>query len=229
LDEEMSTIEVLLKAAKISSLNESSDWSEWNRKLKKQLEMIDLWKILIDEIPESLVSDEKHIIWVEKQEQLKALLSLILDTASRSLIEASSVKNVTKQYKLLKAEYNKISISTYALLYRRIFRCSLINHKSLQKYADEIINARNKLTDLSRSLDELAITCAFLNELDNSYQNWKEMWINSQDIYTKDNKKDLKIQIVENLVIKLLDRKTSKKAFTSKDQKDKAFVTKKGN
>jgi hypothetical protein len=133
--------------------------------------MIDLWKIFIDEVPESSVSDtEKNIMWAEKQKQLKALLSLILETTSLSLVEKTSDKNVTKQYKILKAEYNKISLSTYALLYRRIFRCPLINHKTLQKYTNEIINARNKLINLSRLLNDLVVTCAFLNELDNSYQ-----------------------------------------------------------
>ncbi len=53
----MSTINVLVKARKIPSLNESTDWSEWNRKLKNYLSMIDLWKILTGESLESSVSD----------------------------------------------------------------------------------------------------------------------------------------------------------------------------
>ncbi len=55
-------------------------------------------------------------------------------------------------------------------MYRRVFKCSLFNHKSIQKYDDEIINARNKFIELERSIDELTITCVFLNELDDSYQ-----------------------------------------------------------
>jgi hypothetical protein len=161
----------LAKVGEIDPLNEPSDWPEWSRKLKLNLSVAKLWKTLTGETPESSVSDtEQHTIWSERKDQLEGLISLILGTAPRSLIEASSAKNATEQYKILKAEYNKISISSYALLYRRIFRCSLANHKSLQEYADEIINARNKLTDLGRPLDELAVTCAFLNELDSSYQ-----------------------------------------------------------
>ncbi len=133
------------------------------------LRLAELWRILTGEETESSADDEKRA-WAKRQDQLLSLLGLILGTAPRSLIERISDKNVTKQYKLLKAEYNKISISTYALQYRRIFRCSLSNHKSLQEYVDELINARNKLTDLDRPLNELAVTCAFLNELDSSYQ-----------------------------------------------------------
>jgi hypothetical protein len=38
----MSITSVLIKAKKIVSLNESVDWSEWNRKLKNYLNMIEL-------------------------------------------------------------------------------------------------------------------------------------------------------------------------------------------
>ena len=132
--------------------------------------MIGLWKILTGEIPESSVDDEKHVIWAEKQEQLKALLSLILGTSPLSLIEKTPDKNATQQYQILKNEYNKISISTFAQLYRRIFRCSLSNHKSLREFGDEICDARNKLIELSRTVNELAVTCAFLDKLDSLFQ-----------------------------------------------------------
>jgi hypothetical protein len=46
----MLIISVLVKAREISSLNKSADWSEWNRKLKNYLSIIDLWKILNREI-----------------------------------------------------------------------------------------------------------------------------------------------------------------------------------
>jgi hypothetical protein len=170
----MSTISVLVKAREIASLTDSIDWSEWNRKLKNYLSMIGLWKILIDDFSE-LTDFEKHATWLEKQEQLKRLLELILGTSTRSLIERTSDKNTTQQYKILENEYKKISISTYAQMYRRLFRCSLFNHKTIQKYGDEIINVRNKLAELRRSIDELAVTCAFLNDLDESYHECKNM------------------------------------------------------
>ncbi len=173
-EEIMSTISVLVKAREIASLTDSIDWSEWNRKLKNYLSMIGLWKILIDDFSE-LTDFEKHATWLEKQEQLKRLLELILGTSTRSLIERTSDKNTTQQYKILENEYKKISISTYAQMYRRLFRCSLFNHKTIQKYGDEIINVRNKLAELRRSIDELAVTCAFLNDLDESYHECKNM------------------------------------------------------
>ncbi len=228
----MSIISVLIKAEKIASLNESADWSEWNRKLKNYLSMIDLWKILIDDSSEFIDSD-KHVSWSEKQEQLERLLDLILDISARSLIERITGKNATQQYKILENEYNKIFISTFSQMYRRVFKCSLFNHKSVQEYGDEIINARNKLIELRRSIDELTVTCAFLNGLDESYQGWKDMWINSQDIYIKENRKDLNVLKIEEILIKLMNRETSRKfnstsiSKNDQSQKNRAFAAKK--
>jgi hypothetical protein len=130
--EDMSIISVLVKARKIALLNESADWFEWNRKLKKYLSMIGLWKILIDELSESSVNDsEKHLAWSEKQKQLEKLLDLILETSTRSLIERITGKNVIQQYKILENEYNKISINTFSQMYRPVFKCSLFYHKSV--------------------------------------------------------------------------------------------------
>jgi hypothetical protein len=131
-----------------------TDWPEWNRKLKNYLSMIELWKILTGDSPEPpQIDPEKHATWSEKQKQLKRLLGLILGTSARSLIERTPDKNATQQYKILENEYNKISISTYAQMYRRLFKCSLFNHKTIQKYDDEIINARNKLAELKRPIN----------------------------------------------------------------------------
>ncbi len=231
----MSIISVLVKAREIASLNESADWFEWNRKLKNYLSMINLWKILIDDSSESsFIDSDKHVSWSEKQEQLKRLSDLILTTSTRSLIERITDKNATQQYKILENEYNKISISTFSQMYRRVFKCSLFNHKSIQEYDDEIINARNKLIELKRSIDELTITCVFLNGLDESYQEWKDMWINSQDIYIKDNRKDLVVSKIEEILIKLMNREAFRKSNVSiskneQSQKNKIFATKKRN
>jgi hypothetical protein len=229
----MSIISVLIQAEEISSFNESADWPEWNRKLKNYLSMIDLWKILIDDSSESLFIDsDKHVSWSEKQKQLERLLDLILNTLARSLFERITGKNATQQYKILENEYNKIFISTFSQMYRRVFECSLFNHKLIQKYDDEIINARNKLIELERSIDELTITCVFLNELDESYQEWKNMWINSQDIYIKKNRKDLNVFKIEEILIKLMNREAFRKFNSIKNdqsQKNKTFATKKRN
>ncbi len=93
--EDMSIISVLIKAKEIASLNESADWSEWNRKLKNYLSMIELWKILIEDSFE-FTDFEKHLAWSEKQEQLERLLDLILNISARSLIERISDKNATQ-------------------------------------------------------------------------------------------------------------------------------------
>ncbi len=225
----MSIISVLVKAKEISSLNQSADWSEWNRKLKNYFSMIELWKILTEDSSE-LTDLEKHLAWSEKQEQLEKLLDLILETSARSLIECITDKNATQQYKILENEYNKISISTFSQMYKRVFRCSLFNHKSIQKYDDEIINTRNKLIELRRFIDELTITCAFLNELDGSYQEWKNMWINNQDIYIKKNRKNLNVLKIEEILIKLINREAFRKFNLIKNdqsQKNKVFATKK--
>ncbi len=190
-----------------------------------------MWKILIDETVESSSDTDKHVAWSEKQEQLERLLDLILETSTRSLIERISDKNATQQYKILENEYNKISISTFAQMYRRVFKCSLFNHKLIQEYDDEIINVRIKLIELRRFIDELTITCVFVNELDKSYQEWKDMRINSQNIYTKNNRKDLAVLKIEEILIKLVDREAFRKFNLKNDQsqKNKTFATKKRN
>ncbi len=208
----MSIISVLIKAKEITSLNKSADWSEWNKKLRNYLSMIDLWKVLIDETFESSSDIDKHVVWSKKQKQLKRLLNLILNISIRSLIERITDKNATQQYKILENEYNKISINTFSQIHKRVFKCSLFNHKSIQKYDNEIIIARNKFIELERFIDKLTIMCVFLNKLDNSYQEWKNMWINSQDIYIKKNRKDLNVSKIEKIPIKLINRETSRKS-----------------
>jgi hypothetical protein len=147
------------------------------------------------------------------------------------LIERITDKNATQQHKILENKYNKISISTFSQMYKRIFKCSLFNHKSIQKYDDEIINVRNKLIKLERFIDELTITCVFLNELDDSYQKWRNIWINIQDIYIKNNRKNLNVSKLEEILIKLMNREAFRKfnliSKNTQSQKNKAFATKK--
>jgi hypothetical protein len=75
----------------------------------------------------------------------------------------------------------------------------------------------------------LTITCAFLNELDDSYQEWKNMWIKSQDIYIKENRKNLNVFKIEEILIKLMNREASRKSISKNEQsqKNKVFATKK--
>jgi hypothetical protein len=126
--------------------------------------MIELWKILIDDTSE-LTDIEARFAWNEKQKQLEGLLSLILETSTLSIIEKQSALNATQQYVILKNEYNKISISTFATHYRRIFRCSLINHKSIREYDDEICDATSRNESSSTWIDWVGFRFSVWNRL----------------------------------------------------------------
>jgi hypothetical protein len=175
-----STSSQFAETSKIKSLNDSEDWIEWNRKLNNYLDMIDLWKVLTEN---DLESDEKfdsnfskslettkHRIWRNNQNKLSSLLLLITDSKALLIIEMHSNKNATDKYKFLKNEYNSSLIITFIILYRKIFRCFLINHKNIKKYDEEIVETRNKLKKLDESINELTITCSFLDDLNSSYQ-----------------------------------------------------------
>jgi hypothetical protein len=141
--------------------------------------MIDLLEVLTED---DLELDEKfdsnfskfetteHRIWRNNQNKLSSLLLLITDSQALSIIEMHSDKNATDKYKLLKNEYNTSFIITFSILYRKIFRCFLINHKNIKEYDDEIVRARNKLKKLDESVNELMITYSFLDNLNSSYQ-----------------------------------------------------------
>jgi hypothetical protein len=56
------------------------------------------------------------------------------------------------------------------------------------------------------------------------------MWINSQNTYTKNNRKDLAVPKIEEILIKLVNREASRKFNSIKNdqsQKNKAFAAKK--
>jgi hypothetical protein len=57
------------------------------------------------------------------------------------------------------------------------------------------------------------------------------MRINSQNIYTKNNRKDLAVLKIEEILIKLVDREAFRKFNLKNDQsqKNKTFATKKRN
>jgi patatin-like phospholipase/acyl hydrolase len=78
-------------------------------------------------------------------------------------------KTATELCNLLKAEYNTLILITFNILYRKIFRCSLISHKSLREYFDDVVRARNKLKELDDLISEMIVISCFLNELNSSY------------------------------------------------------------
>ena len=94
---------------------------------------------------------------------------LIYGPIALSHIEKDAMKNATKQYKILKKEFDLHMVTMYIFLYQQIFKCSIADHKNLQEYKEDVTKARNKLVELSNPLPELAVTCAFLDKLDTSY------------------------------------------------------------
>ena len=160
----------LNKASKIKKLNGPDDWVEWNQKLRGHLGMVGLWKILTGETPAPVTETAEHTVWQLNQDRLASLLLLVTGPSALSLVELNIDNTATEQYQVLKNAYNTTTITTYRPLYRQIFQCNIANHESLKEYGEEIANARNKLKELKRPLDELAVTCAFLNGLDPSYQ-----------------------------------------------------------
>lgn len=74
------------------------------------------------------------------------------------------------QYEILKKEFDLHTVTTYNFLYRQIFKYSIANHKNFGKYGKAITKNKNKLVELKNLLLELAVTFAFFNKLDISYQ-----------------------------------------------------------
>ncbi|MCJ1270664.1 hypothetical protein MMC22_010561 [Lobaria immixta] len=149
----------LNKASEIKKLNGPDDWVEWNRKLRGHLGMVSLWKILTGETPAPVTETAEHTVWQLNQDRLASLLLLVTGPSALSLVELNIDNTATEQYQVLKNAYNTTTITIYSTLYRQIFQCNIANHKSLKEY------------------DELAVTCAFLNGLDASYQAWKDMFL----------------------------------------------------
>lgn len=202
----------LNEASKIPKLNGPDDWVLWNQKLKGHLGMVNMYKVLTGEDPAPAVEDSTYRTWSMNQDRLSSLLILITGPSALSLIELHTNKNATQLYQVLKDAFNKTTITTFSTLYRKIFECKLSNHKSVKEYGEEIANARNKLKELSRPMDELAITCAFLDGLDSSYQAWKDMYLGS---YAKnptqivEGEEIMIIPTIEEIIQLLIDRQAS--------------------
>ncbi len=169
----------LFKVSEIKKLHDFDDWVIWSRIFKSHLSMIDLWDVLIDD---DSMSDEKlqlteHSIWKKHQQKLNDLLILIIDFSFLSIIEMNSDKSATELYNLLKAEYNTLILITFSILYRKIFRCFLVNHKSLREYFDDVVRARNKLKELDDLISKMIVINCFLDELNSSYNDWKNVYM----------------------------------------------------
>ena len=137
--------------------------------------MVGLWKILTGDSPAPVTETAEHTVWQMNQDRLASLLLLVTGPSAFSLVELNIDKTATEQYQVLKNTYKTTTITTHSTLYRQIFQCNIADHRSLKEYGEEIANARKELKELKRPLDELAVTCAFLNGLDASYQAWEDM------------------------------------------------------
>lgn len=212
--------------SKIKKLNGPDDWEEWNRKLKGHLGLVDLWKVLTGERPAPVIGTAEHSTWQSYQQRLASLLLLITGPSAQSLIRLKGGKNATEKYNDLKSTYNKTTITTFFALYRRINRCSLSNHKSLKEYGDEVAIARNKLKALKRPVDELQVTCAFLDGLDSSYQVWKDMFLSSyatNPTKTENGVEVLIVPTIEEIVQLLIDRESRNSSSLSQMPASGAF------
>lgn len=213
-----SVTSILYMASVITKLNGPDDWLEWNRELRGHLGMVDLWATLIGEVPAPAKETTDYQIWQSHQRKLASLLLLITGPSALSLIELKSDDTATEQYCYLKSMYNTTTITTYSSLYRRINRCSISNHKTLKEYGEEVTKARNNLKELKRPVDELHVTCAFLDGLDSSYQAWKDMYLASYAKNLTGTAEGVEgVMIVPTIeeVLKLLIDRESRTASTS--------------
>ena len=138
-------------------------------------------------------------------------------------MEKDATKNTTKQYEILKKEFDSHTVTTYSLLYRQIFKCNIADHKNLQEYGEAVTKARNKLLKLGNPLPELAVTCAFLDGLDTSYQAWKDMYLGgySKNGVDRDGKRI--VPTIEEMLKLVIDRESGAKVSTLSQSTTRAF------
>ncbi|MCJ1470081.1 hypothetical protein MMC07_008726 [Pseudocyphellaria aurata] len=224
----------LNEVSKIPKLNGPDDWAVWDRKLKVHLGMVDMYKVLTVEDPTPSSTDDINLArWTLNQDRLSSLL-LITGPSALSLLDLDSTKNATQQYKVLKDAFNKATITTFSTLYRRVFECKLSDHRSVKEYGEEVATARNKLKELGRPLDELAITCVFLNGLDPSYQAWKDMYLGEyakNPTHLANGVQTMTIPTIEEVIQLLIDRQSSNQMSSPKGDTTPAFraMDKKGS
>lgn len=216
------------KASKIKKLNGPEGWVDWSRALNGHLGIIDLWTTLTGEEPVPLIGSAEHLAWESHQRKLASLLLLTCGPAALSLIKPKRDDTATEQYSYLKTPYNTTTIATYSTLYRQINRCSLSNHESLKEYGDEVINARNKLKELKRPLDELHVSCAFLDGLDASYQAWKDMFLASYARNPTRIELGIEVMIIPTIdeILKLLLDRESRNLQSSSANQEHSLLTK---
>ncbi len=58
-------------------------------------------------------------------------------------------------------KYKTLILITFSILYKKNFCCSLINHKSLREYFDDVVRAKNKLKELDDLISEMIVINCF--------------------------------------------------------------------
>ena len=173
------------------------------------LAIANLWKVLTgDKASSSDADNETYAIWEDNQESLNGVLLLICGPSALSIIEKEKDASATQKYQLLKAEYDGQTLVTFSVLYRKILRCNISNHKSLKEYGEEVTKARNKLVELGEPLPEMFVSCAFLDGLDSSYNAWKDMFFSSYSEAMKDKDGKMVQPTVEEILKLLIDQQT---------------------
>lgn len=128
-----------------------------------------------------------------------------------SHIEKDITKNATKRDKILKKEFNLHTVITYSLLYHQNFKCNIVNYKNIQEYRETVTKVRNKLVELGNILLELAVTYIFLDELNISYQVWKNIYFGGYNKDGVDRDRKMIVSTIEKIFKLCIDKESGAK------------------
>ena len=146
---------VIGEISKIPPLQGQEDWPEWRRRLQGLLRVQGLWKVLTGEV-ESKDGDDPT------QEQLASMLQLICAPSARAVINLYETQSATKQFQALKEQYGTANIVIYSTLMHTVFRSSFFDYGIIREYYEAVSEAKNRLANLGRPMDELAIVISFI-------------------------------------------------------------------
>ncbi len=122
-----------------------------------------------------------------------------------SIIEKEKNTSATKNYQLLKAEYDGQTLVIFSGPYRKILRCNISDHKSLKEYTEEVTKVQNKIVELVELLAEMLVSYVFLDGLDSLYNAWKDMYFSSYSKIRKDKNRKIVQPTVEETLKLLID------------------------
>lgn len=87
-------------------------------------------------------------------------------------------------------------------------QCNISNHKFLKKYGKEMTKAQNKFVELGEPLPKMFVSCIFLDELDSSYNAWKDMYFSSYSKAIKDKDGSMVQPTIEKILKRLIYQQT---------------------